>query len=331
MTKDNKISIRYKGVSLENWISITDLWTQLISFSTLSKTIFKEVWKIDIKELELKITGLKEWSIVVDLIVNNLWDIVSRFKNVHDFLNYLHTLDIEIYKKAVDIINASVNSYKELENRGKDHPVALLIAAEILLKYKGNLSRFLKKIFRISKEIKNTNLQAVNDDAEIDINGIMIKWKIAKNTKKIVNQWKFVDLLEPIIDDKVTEIDVWFDDDFEEIDSNNFENMIGEGFEILPEYRNWEEYEFIWSFTAMQSNIGETMTLKSNTLVAKNWKNFLFSCITLDEHTTEEYKEFYWESILVKVKAEILRSSLYKKPKLIVKSVVRMNPSLIAE
>ena len=327
---DNKISLIYKwdNVSLENWISIEELGEQLISFSDLSKTIFKEVWKIDTKDLDLRITWLKNGSIIIDLIVNNIGDFVSWFKNVYDFLNYLHTIDIDIYNKAVEYINTSVNSYKELENWGKNHPVALSISTLIIASYGDKLTQFLKRILKISKKVKILDIENVNDDSEINIDWLQVKWKIAKNTKKIVNQWKFVDFLEPIAEDKVTAIDIWLENDFEEINNNDFENLIGAWFEILPEYENGKEYDFLWSFTAMQSNTGETMTLKSSNLKDKNGKYFLLSCIPSDWHTTEEYKEFYWESIIVNVQAEVLRASIYKKPKLIIKNVSRTNPTL---
>lgn len=328
---NNKISIIYRwdNVNLDNWISIEELGEQLINFSDLSKTIFKEVWKIDTKDLDLKITWLKNGSIIIDLIIDNIGDFVSCFKNVYDFLNYLHTIDIDIYNKAIEYINSSINSYKELENWGKDHPIALSISTLIIASYGNNLTNFLKKIFKISKKVKILDVESFSDDSEINIDWLPIKWKIVKNTKKIINQWKFVDFLEPIAEDKVNAIDIWLNEDFEEISNTDFENLIGDWFTVLPEYKNGEEYDFFWSFTAMQSNVGETMKLKCSNLKDKNGKYFLLSCIPSDWHTTEEYKEFYWESIIVNVEAEVFRNSVYKKPKLIIKNVNRINPSLL--
>lgn len=327
-----KISIRYKWnwLNLNDWIEIEELWNNLLEFSKLSKSILKEVWHVDIKDINLRIVWLRNWSIIVDIIINNVWNILEWFKDLYSLLDYLHTIDLEIYNTAVNFIDSSVNSYKELENWGKDHPVFLWLMGILIGSYWWSITKFLKKIVKISKDVKdNKKIDVIKDNQEINLSWEKVKWSIAKRTKKLVNQWKYIDFLEPFIDDKVKSIEIWQNENYEKIDENDYQQLLWKWFEILPQYINGSTYDFVWSFTAMQSNIWETMTLKSIDLKDRANKPMLFSCIPDDNCTSEQYKNYYWESMVIKVTAEVIRESIYKKPKLKIKNIVLMNPTLL--
>lgn len=327
-----KISIRYKWnwLSLNDWIDIEELWNNLLEFSKLSKSILKEVWHVDIKDINLRIVWLRNWSIIVDIIINNVWNILEWFKDLYSLLDYLHTVDLEIYNTAVNFINTSVNSYNEIENWWKDHPVFIWLMTLLLSSYWWSITKFLKKIVKISKDVKdNKKIDVIKDNQEINLSWEKVKWSIAKRTKKLVNQWKYIDFLEPFIDDKVKSIEIWENENYEKIDENDYQQLLWKWFEILPQYINGSTYDFVGSFTAMQSNIWETMTLKSIDLKDRSNKPMLFSCIPDDNYTSEQYKNYYWESIIVKVTAEVIRESVYKKPKLKIKNVILMNPTLL--
>jgi hypothetical protein len=292
-----KISIRYKWnwLSLNDWIDIEELWNNLLEFSKLSKSILKDVWHVDITNVNLKIVWLKNWSIIVDIIINNAWNILEWFKDLYSLLDYLYTVDLEVYKLATDFINKNVNSYNEIENRWKDHPVFLLLVSFLLNVYRWSITKFLKKILKISKSVKdNKKIDTLKDNQDIILSWESIKWSIAKRTKKLVDQWKYEEFLEPFIDDKIESIEIWEENDFEKIDETNYQKMLWTWFEIVPQFKNGEVYDFVWSFTAMQSNIWETMTLRSSDIKDRANKPMLFSCIPDDDCTSEQYKNYYW-------------------------------------
>ena len=65
--------------------------------------------------------------------------------------------------------------------------------------------------------------------------------------------------------------------------------------------------EFNWSFTAMQSNRGKTITFLSHHFKSSNNQPFQFSCYLKDWKTTEDYSDFYWASKSLKMLAEVIR------------------------
>ncbi len=317
--------IKYEWINVDNWMDIDDFWESLIWFSELAKDIFK-VWKIK-TDVDVKITSVRKWSIIVDIALS-LQDYIHSFWSFQDFLYFIEITNIELFNeitnKLQEIWSEWVQKWKDLESFNKDYPtIGSIISNWIYDLIKTYL------IIVIYFKIKWKKIDNVRDKENIDIwNWKQVKWETLKSIKKIVNKWKSSHFLEPIIEDKVSDIKIWKDNDFIEINNNNFEYFIWEWNEILPELKNWEKYEFNWSFTAMQSNRGETITFLSHHFKSNNNQPFYFSCYLMDWNTTEDYSDFYGTSKSLKILAEVIRISNYKKPKLKILEVELYQTSL---
>lgn len=321
-------TIKYEWINLDNWMNIEDFWGSLIWFSSLSKEIFK-VWKIK-ADVDVKVTSVRKWSIIVDIA---LWlqDYIHSFWSFEDFLYFIELTNQELFNeitgKLQEIWSEWAKKWNSLEEYAKENPIQWwLIWASIF--------RLVEITFVAIKDykVKHKNLNNVWDRDEVDIwNWKKVKWEALKSIKKIVNKWKSAHFLEPIIEDKVSNIKIWEDNDYIEINNNNFESFIGEWNEILPELKNWEKYDFTGSFTAMQSNRGETITFLSHHFKNNNNQAFHFSCYLKDWESTEDYSDFYWASKSLKVSAEVIRVSDYKKPKLKILDVELFQTSLNIE
>jgi len=305
--------IKYEWINVDNGMDIADFWESLIWFSELSKEIFK-VWKIK-TDVDVRVTSVRKWSIIADIAIS-LQDYIHSFWSFEDFLYFLEITNTELFNeitsKLQEIWSDWVQKWKDLESFNKDYPTVWSIIANGIYDL---LKTYLFVV--IYFKIKSRNIDKIRDDENVNIwNWQQVKWETLKLIKKIVNKWKSSHFLEPIIEDKVSSIKIWKGDGFIEINHQNFEDFIWEWNEVLPELKNWEKYEFIWSFTAMQSNRGETITFLSHHFKTSNNKNFQFSCYLVDWKTTENYSDYYGSSKSLKVLAEVIRISDYKKPKL---------------
>ena len=306
-------TIKYEWLNVDNWMDIKDFWESLIWFSELSKEIFK-IWKIK-TEVDVKITSVRKWSIIVDIA---LWisDYIHSFSSFEDFLYFIEITNTELFNEITDKLQELwtewANKWNSLEEYAKENPIAWWIIW-------ASIFELIKLTFLSIKDykIKDKNIENIWNKENINIwNWKFIKWETLKAIKKVVNKWKSSHFLEPIIEDKVSNIKIWKEADYIEINNDNFEYFIGKWNEILPELENGKNYEFTGSFTAMQSNRWETISFASHLHKNNNGQPFHFSCYLLDWKTTEDYAEYYWNSKDLKIIAEVIRISNYKKPKL---------------
>lgn len=323
-----KFSLKYEWVNVDNWMDIKDFWESLLGFWELSKEIFK-VGKIK-TDVDVKITSVRKGSIIVDIALS-LTDYINSFSSFEDFLYFIEItnreLFIEITSKLETISNESVNKINTLEQWAKENPIKWWVIGACVYD-------LIKTTLLVVKDykIKWRKVENIWDKEDIDIGSWkMIKWETLKSIKVLVDKWKSVHFLEPIIEDKVNKIKIWKDSEYIEINNDNFEYFIWEWNEILPELKNWWKYEFRWSFTAMQSNRWETITFLSNHFKNNNNQAFQFSCYLVDGKTTEDYSDFYWASKSLKLQAEVIRVSNYKKPKLKILDVELHQTSLNLE
>lgn len=312
------LTIKYEWLNLSEWMDIKDFSESLIWFSDLSKEIFK-IWKIK-SDIDVKVTSVKQWSIIVDLV---LWitDIISSFSSLEDFLYFLELTNADCYdeitKKLEEFWNYWAMKWQNLEEFTKEHPFLMWVVWAWVY----DLLIVTIKTIRDFK-IKDKKVEEIPDTQKIDVwNWTLIKWEALKDMKKIVIKWKSINFLEPIIEDEITSINISSEKESVEINNSNFDYFIWKWNEILPNLINWEIYYFIGSFTWMQSNRWETISFTSEEYKTKNNQPFQFSCYLPFWRTTEDYAEFYGASKRLKVRAEVVRISEYKKPKLKILSV----------
>lgn len=332
--------------NVDNWIKIDDLSNSLIWYEKFIKSSFKS-FDINIENIELKIYDIRKWSIIVDIFFQ--YELLELFLTTNTFLDILKIVDINIFNHVQEnIINVfwvnsevSVKSiWESIEAYWRQNPVRSRIWVTFWTHYSLKiLDKLLEKIyyFIVDKKLKNSiAVDNYNDEQEIDLDWVKVKWKYLKKLKNtVINKWRAKELLEPIINDDIEVIKIW--NELNIINTNNINLFLWEWNEILPFLINWQQYEFIGSFTAMQSNKWETMKFKSQLVKIKwrmektenrHWEDFLFVVNLPYWETTESYISYYWESKILNLKAEILRENEYKKPKLRLISVDLINKPL---
>lgn len=331
---------------IDEWIKIQDLSNALIWYEKFIKSSFKS-FDVNVDNIELKIYDIRKWSIIVDIVFQ--YELLNLFLTTNTFLDILKVVDLDIFNHVQEnIVNTfwlnaevSVKSiWESIEAYWRQNPVSTAIWVTTWTHYSLKiLDKLLLKIyyFIVNKKLKNsTAIDNSNDEQEIDLDWIKVKWKYLKKLKNnVINKWKAKELLEPIINDDIETIKIWNEESI--INSWNINLFLWEWSEILPFLTNWQVYDFIWSFTAMQSNKWETMKFKAQLVKIdwkmiqtknKHWEDFLFVVNLPYWETTENYITYYWESKILSLKAEILRDNEYKKPKLKLLSVKLINQPL---
>jgi len=332
--------------NVDDWINIQDLSESLIWYEKFLKSSFK-AFDVNVDEIEIKIFDIRKWSIIVDIIFQYDWNLL--FWNIQNFLDIIKTIDLNLYNYIENnLINSIWNKaninfdsiLRNIEKYWRENPVRTWFWVWIWTYYSWKiLDALFIIIYKLIVKWKikySDNIDKKSDEEEIDFEWTKVKAKYIKKLKeKVINKWKAKELLEPIINDFITKIKIWNDENI--IDSNNLDLFLWKWNQILPFLINWEKHEFIWSFTAMQSNKWETMKFKSqlvkinwkmNQTKNKHWDDFLFVVNLPHWKTTENYLNFYWESKILKLNAEILRENEYKKPKLKLLKVELVNEAL---
>lgn len=299
-------------------MDIRDFSESLIGFQELAKDIFR-TGKIS-SDIKIKITSVRKGSILVDTLFV-AQQIHEVFKSLEDLLYFLQIVAPEYYLQFQHQLSAIWNdasqSWQSLEAFSRQNPFISWIV------WAGTYD-LIKTSFKAMGRygLKNKKIESIPDNEQIDIgNGQKVPCGFLKQTKKIIESGKSLSFLEPIIEDKVSSIQIWTPEDFEEVQDTNLWNFIGEWQEILPGLKNGEVKIFKGSFTGMQSNNGETITFKSSEYRDKRNNYILFCCLLPRWKKTEDFKDFYGESKILKLNAEIYRSSVYKKPKFILLEV----------
>ncbi len=345
--------LKLEGVNLNNWISIQDL-SEILKW--YEKFIKESLSSFDIKynNIDLKISDIKKGSIIVDLIFH--YEILDLFSSTNNFLDILQIIDLDLYDYVQENLVNNIWWHQEITNENilqtiqkywkdnieefwKEYPVLTNIIVWGAIAGLPVLSWLLYKIYNLiaKKKIKNSSsIDNLSDNDEIDLGNTKIKWKYIKKLKhRVISSWKAKDLLEPIINDEIDIIKLWDENNI--INSSNLELFLWEWNQILPWLINWQKYHFTGSFTAMQSNKWETMKFKSK-FVNINWtefetkdksgRYFLFVVNIPYRETTENYSQFYWDSKILHLEAEVLRENEYKKPKLKLLNVEVINKQL---
>jgi len=306
--------IKYEWESLKDGINIGELWDSLIGFSQFYWEMFKV---FGLKEPEIKISEVNKWSIVVDIffLVNDYKDLFSNNPDI--LLSFIKNTNYVLYEliqtKICTLWWENLSSlWWELEKWASNNPISLLVSWELL-----------KKAYKtiVNYNIKDKNLKLIWKNELIDIwDGEMLDKKIVKWIQKVVNTSKKYDIFfRPIINDSVDSITFWISWEQEVIDENNFWSFIWKWKEIMPKIKDGTICKFRWNITAMQSNRWETVTLHT-----KWWEGIFFGraellcCNVPTWKTTEDYKDFFWNSKDLVLTLRAIRPNLYKKPKFLI-------------
>jgi hypothetical protein len=150
--------------------------------------------------------------------------------------------------------------------------------------------------------------------------------RVAKEVHSMVKKNIFKNLLAPIVNDSAKSIEISPDRKFMEnsaqIDDKNFELLLGENSEILPELENDEIVRLSGTITSLKSTRGDSLTFKYIT----SSSIYFLEVLPPPGDTTKNYTQYYKEDVTLSAKVE--RTSLYKKPKLRLIGMSMLQPDL---
>ncbi|MBU1613561.1 hypothetical protein KKC87_04005 [Patescibacteria group bacterium] len=292
--------IKFKGLNDEP-IDLDLFGESVVGFGKLIPEIFKIS---GIKgEINVKATKLREGSLIVDVLI----ELFTRlpFDNVQDYLDFLRVVGGTAYHTALNEFSPVLQNAVALERALNDHfarnPLRLLLFAEFV--------RESIKWIRLQKQ-----RPVVYDDR-----GYQLPAKFAPKYKKLIKEKKFKKVLRPFVEDKITSIKISSEPDFREastITPENFGDYLSDDEQILSDFENGQTVRLVGQIVSLQSNRGESMKFKANRIPRKYR---LLIAYPPDDKTTEDFIEYYKKEVIVE--AEVVRRSLYQKPKIILRSI----------
>lgn len=161
----------------------------------------------------------------------------------------------------------------------------------------------------------------------IDEQGKSIPKSYAVRLSRLIRkEHGFKKALKPFVEGQVSTIEVGspFKNFKTYIDSRNFEDFLAEEERIMPNYENGHSYEFEGQIVGLEKSMGEHIRFKMQNLPRE------YSLLTAYPEigkTTQDYVDYYAKG--VRVRAKILRSSMYQRPKLQVQTIELIQNQLI--
>lgn len=288
--------IKYKGKDEEfdSCVDLVSLGESIAGFDTVIKDIFR-ISKMN-GEISVQASKIREGSLIVDIIVfvSNISNNIP-FERIADFLNFLKIVNNELFNTANQFFNTIETAHRELNEFAKEYPATYDIVKTGLTLFIGVL---------IGKATKHKKHPDLNDLPE----------EYAKDLYKMINNKKFKKAVKPFIEDEIQSIEISNERSFinkARIDVNNFEGYLGEDDQILPELLNGQIHSLQGKVVGMQCSRGDSMKIK---VINNNQKNITLIAYPPKGKTTKDFDEFYGQDVVFK--AEIIRTSLYQKPKL---------------
>jgi hypothetical protein len=283
--------IKFKPAENDNEIDLSFLGESLVGFDNVIREIVK-ITRIQ-GDISIQASSHRKGSVIIDALVN-IKDVAEQlpFEKIDEFLDYLEIVNEIAWEHAKEYFGDLKNGYKSLNDYFSSHPVDLA-GITIIIAILIEKAQSCKK----KESLKDVDLPN----------------RIATELHKMINRKTFRRALKPIVDDKIESIEVSSNRNFKQsakIDQNNFQEYLGEDDTILPHLENGFEYELNGEITSLKSTRGDSLTFK-HTFQSKPYNLDL-----LPPHgdTTKNYTDYYKEKVSTKV--EVIRSSLYKKPKL---------------
>lgn len=293
------IFIKYDGIdaSDKGSVDLSSLGTSLVGFDKLLREIIK-ISRIQ-NEISIKVSTINKGSVIVDVLL----DIKTFFQqlpfdNPDDLIDFLRVVDESLWFQAVAYFQDIRNTVKTVYDFLTSHPIELVV-----------VSRFVE--YLVSKASKCKNKQTL-DSSELPK-------RIAEELHRLIQKRHlFRKPLKPIIDENVSSISISTDRSFKKkttINEDNFHEYLGDDDKILEHLNNGEIHHLCGEITSLKSTRGDSLTFK---YPYKN-RNYNLDLLPPDGSTTKKYTDFYKEKVIID--AEIIRDSMYKKPKLKLESI----------
>jgi hypothetical protein len=314
MTNDEKspapnLFLRYVGedeTEASN-ISLAELGVSLAGFDSVFKE-FARILRVNI-EPEVQATANREGSFIVDVAA--WWkdaSVALPFHSVEDFLTFLHLADPAQAKEAERFFNELGEVRKTLNDWVSEHPIDSAIlaglfakAAKMLMKKAGDFKR---RIEPSAKEIPR---------------------RIQLALQKLIKKKGFKRALIPMTENKTALIELSEDPEFKDparVDQTNLSDFLADDDMILPHLVDGQSYDLNGTVTSLRATRGDLLTLQ----IHYEGEDHNLDALPAHGLTSKNYIRFYQED--VQVHAEIMRTSLYKKPKLRIQRIHKIQLDL---
>lgn len=275
-------------------IDLNLLGESLIGFERVIKECFK-ISKID-GNLEVKAKNLSAGSIVIEIVLHVSAGI--PFNSISDMLAFYKIASPDLHIQLLSGFSEFNKIHETVNDLVAKYPLDFALVAA-----------FISKIIECAKRQKK-RVQVIDEKGED-----LPEKPYAKALHRMINKERiFKKALKPFVEDELSKIQISNERSFShssEITTQNFEGYLPEDARILPEYQNGQKVELSGNLVGLQKSKGDSMKIRVHDIK----KNYSLLVAYLDEsHDTKDCLQFYGQDIIFE--AEILRKSLYQKPKL---------------
>lgn len=293
--------IRFKGTEedSDSQVSLSELGESLTGFHSVL-TELNSVMGITI-EPEVQATALRDGSVIVDLVLffRDASDALP-FDSITDLVEFLKLAEEPKAEEVESFFQSVEGAHRSINDWAAQNPADFEV-------FKAALNLFWVSV--VLKLIKKAGFFKKGEDPKDKT----LSRKKQRGLHKMVKKRSFKKALAPLREDKAKSIEVSNDRNFKHavmIDQHNMENYLADDDTILPHLKDGMTYDLHGTITSLKATRGDRMTLQ----ISHEAELYNLDALPAPGLTSKNYKDFYTES--VNVRAEVHRTSLYKKPKL---------------
>ena len=308
-TPSPNLFLRYVGEDEtdDSNISLAELGLSLAGFDAVFKE-FARILRIDI-EPEVQATANREGSFIVEIAAwwKDAGDALP-FHSVEDFLTFLRIAGDPMLKDAEAFFNEVLKDKKTLNDWVAANPVDTLFytwlfgkASKVLMRHAGNCKN---KIQTGAKELPK---------------------RVQLALQKLIKKKGFKKALLPMTENKAASIELSDEPEFKDsalVDQSNLSDYLADDDMILPHLLDGHSYDLNGTVTSLKATRGDRLTLQ----IHHEGEDHNLDALPARGLTSKHYIQYYQED--VHVHAEVMRTSLYKKPKLRIQRIQKVQLEL---
>ena len=301
--------LRYKGEEEtdDSTISLAELGASLAGFDTIFKE-FAKILRIDI-EPEVQATANREGSFIVDIAAwwKDTGDTLP-FHSVDDFLTFLRIAGDPMLKDAEAFFNVVLAEKRTLNDWVAANPMDAGFYGWLFAKVS-------KKLMKRAGDFKR----------RIDADAKDLPKRIQLVLQKLITKKGFKKALIPMTENKAASIELSDNPEFKDsarVDQANLSDYLADDDMILPHLIDGHSYDLNGTVTSLKATRGDRLTLQ----IHHDAEDHNLDALPARGLTSKHYTDYYQED--VQVHAEVMRTSLYKKPKLRIQRIERVQLEL---
>jgi hypothetical protein len=301
--------LRFQGSDeeLDSNISLAELGESLQGFDAVFKE-FARILRIEL-EPEVQATSHREGSLIIEIAA--WWKDTSDglpFHSVDDFITFLRLAKEPLADEVEAYFNSALETRKTLNDWVSAHPIDAAFWTYVF----GKAARRLMKHAGACKRLLLTDVRELPRRMQLAL-------------QKLIKKKGFQKALKPMTENKVDVIEVSDDPKFAEsakVDQSNLADYLADDDTILPHLKDGNVYELNGVVTSLKATRGDRLTLQ----IRHEGIDYNLDALPRLGLTSKSYIDYYRES--VHVTAEVMRSSLFKKPKLRIHEIELQQPEL---